>query len=66
MKFHYVYRLVSLSHPGRRYVGFTNDLKTRLAKHKLNSTVNCYLLFPTDPTSATNMLRTLSSSVIAS
>ena len=33
MKFHYVYRLVSLSHPERHYVGLTDDLKARLAKH---------------------------------
>ena len=33
MEFYYVYRLVSLSHPGRRYVGLTEDLKARLEKH---------------------------------
>jgi len=33
MKFYYVYRLVSVSQPGRRYVGLTEDLKSRLAKH---------------------------------
>ncbi len=33
MEFHYVYRLVSLSSPSRRYVGMTENLKARLAKH---------------------------------
>jgi predicted GIY-YIG superfamily endonuclease len=33
MKFHYVYRLVSLNNPARHYVGLTEDLKSRLAKH---------------------------------
>lgn len=33
MGFHHVYRLVSLSHPGRRYVGLTEDLRARLEKH---------------------------------
>ena len=30
---HYVYLLVSISDPVRRYVGFTGDLKTRFRKH---------------------------------
>jgi putative endonuclease len=33
MEFHYVYRLVSLSDSKRHYVGLTDDLKSRLAKH---------------------------------
>jgi predicted GIY-YIG superfamily endonuclease len=28
-----VYLLRSLSHPGKRYIGITNDLKRRLADH---------------------------------
>jgi len=31
--FHYVYILSSLGEPGRFYVGLTNDLAARLAKH---------------------------------
>jgi predicted GIY-YIG superfamily endonuclease len=30
---HYVYLLQSLSHPGQRYVGLTDNLKARLLKH---------------------------------
>jgi len=33
MDFHYVYRLNSVEHPSRYYVGLTDDLKRRLAKH---------------------------------
>jgi len=33
IKFSYVYMLESLSNPGRYYVGFTENLKDRLAKH---------------------------------
>jgi predicted GIY-YIG superfamily endonuclease len=33
MKFHCVYRLVSISTPGRHYVGLTADLSARLAKN---------------------------------
>ena len=33
MDFYYVYRLVSLSYPERYYVGQTDNLKDRLAKH---------------------------------
>lgn len=29
----YVYLLVSLFHPGQRYVGLTEDLQRRLAEH---------------------------------
>ncbi len=29
----YVYLLRSKSHPGRRYIGLTEDLKKRLAEH---------------------------------
>jgi predicted GIY-YIG superfamily endonuclease len=32
-RFHYVYILVSLSHPGRQYTGFTTDLEARLRAH---------------------------------
>jgi predicted GIY-YIG superfamily endonuclease len=30
---HYVYLLRSASHPEQRYVGLTNDLKSRLQQH---------------------------------
>jgi len=33
MPFHYVYILRSVSHPEQTYVGLTDDLKARLAKH---------------------------------
>ncbi|MGB0335261.1 MAG: GIY-YIG nuclease family protein [Opitutales bacterium] len=33
MKFHYVYRLVSIPNPGRHYVGLTDDLEARLKRH---------------------------------
>ncbi len=33
MSFHYVYILRSLSHSDQTYVGLTDDLKARLAKH---------------------------------
>ncbi|TVP76689.1 MAG: hypothetical protein EA353_11635 [Puniceicoccaceae bacterium] len=46
MKFHYVYRLISLSHPGRRYVGLTEDLKARLAKHNYPKTDRVFRLLP--------------------
>ena len=31
--FHYVYILLSIAHPGRHYVGFTEDLGKRLRYH---------------------------------
>lgn len=31
--FHYVYRLVSMNDPNRRYVGLTSNLHERLGKH---------------------------------
>ncbi len=31
--FHYVYVLVSETHPDRHYVGITTDLNSRLTKH---------------------------------
>ena len=34
----YVYILRSLSHPGQRYVGVTEDLKKRLADHNAGRT----------------------------
>ena len=30
---HYVYLLESESHPGERYIGYTSDLRARLATH---------------------------------
>ena len=30
---HYVYLLQSIPHPDRRYIGFTNDVKRRIAEH---------------------------------
>ncbi len=30
---HYVYLIESVSHPGQRYVGVTDDLKKRLGQH---------------------------------
>ena len=30
---HYVYLLRSESHPGQTYIGFTEDLRARIAKH---------------------------------
>lgn len=30
---HYVYLPQSISHSGRRYIGFTNNLKRRIAEH---------------------------------
>ena len=33
MSFHYVYILRSEAHPEQTYVGLTDDLKARLAKH---------------------------------
>ena len=33
MAYYYVYRLVSVSHPGRRYTGLTEDLEARLREH---------------------------------
>lgn len=29
----YVYLIESISHPSQRYIGLTNDLQNRLAKH---------------------------------
>ena len=31
--FHYVYVLISQSHPGRHYTGITEDLESRLSAH---------------------------------
>ncbi len=31
--YHYVYILQSINHPEKHYVGYTTDLKKRLAKH---------------------------------
>ena len=37
MPFHYVYILRSASHPDQTYVGLTDNIKERLAKHNAGS-----------------------------
>lgn len=36
---HYVYLLQSQSHPDQRYIGFTADLKQRLATHNAGRSI---------------------------
>ena len=36
---HYVYLLQSESHPSKRYVGLTSDLKIRLTKHNAGASM---------------------------
>jgi putative endonuclease len=36
----YVYLLFSVDHPNQRYIGFTADLKTRLASHNRGESVH--------------------------
>ena len=36
----YVYLLESLSHPGERYIGLTDDLKTRLHQHNSGASLH--------------------------
>ena len=37
---HYVYLIVSVSNPGNRYVGYTEDLRQRLADHNSGKNVS--------------------------
>jgi predicted GIY-YIG superfamily endonuclease len=40
----YVYLLESISHPGKRYVGSTNDLNNRLKEHNAGKSLKDRLI----------------------
>ena len=57
----YVYLIRSLSHPGQRYIGITNDVKRRIAEHNHGKTRStraycpwevAVVIYFTDPTKA--------------
>ena len=44
----YVYLLRSLSTPGQRYIGFTSDLKRRIAEHNAGRSIHTAKYRPWD------------------